>query len=576
MLTKLTIRKFKRFENADIELGNAVVFIGPNNSGKTTALQAIALWEVGLRRWRAKRAGKTAPEKRPGVTINRRDLLALPVPNANLIWRGLRVRDVSKAGGKQITRNIRIDIIIEGVTNGKKWRCGLEFDYANEESFYCRPLRLDDSKSPERMAIPDVAYKTRIAFLPPMSGLATNEVRLDPGALNVLLGEGRTAEVLRNLCYRVLAENGDRTRWQKICDEIQRLFGVSLNDPVYNAERGDIELTYRDQGVQLDMSSAGRGLQQTLLVLAHLVANPGCVLLIDEPDAHLEILRQREIYQLLTDSALEVGSQIIAASHSEVVLNEAADRDVVVAFVGRPHRIDDRAQVAKALKEIGFDQYYQAETQGWILYLEGATDLTILLGFARSLAHPAQRALERPFVKYVGNQPIKARDHFYGLREAMPDLVGFALFDRINKELHEGRALVERMWSKCEIENYICREENLLSWAKSHAESEGVGPLFSAPWAQHMRESIEEISAALAKLNKGSPWSPDTKVSDEFLTPLFRTFFARLELPNMMNKTDFHVLTRFVPKERVDDEVVQVLDDIYGVAQRAQPLRDEQ
>ena len=38
MLTKLIIRNFKRFESAEIELGNPVVLIGPNNSGKTTAL----------------------------------------------------------------------------------------------------------------------------------------------------------------------------------------------------------------------------------------------------------------------------------------------------------------------------------------------------------------------------------------------------------------------------------------------------------------------------------------------------------------------------------------------------------
>src|SRR5260221_14767245 len=80
MLTKLTIRRFKRFEQAEIELGKAVVFIGPNNSGKTTALQALALWEIGLRRWVEKRSAKDTPEKRPGVTINRRDLIAVPVP----------------------------------------------------------------------------------------------------------------------------------------------------------------------------------------------------------------------------------------------------------------------------------------------------------------------------------------------------------------------------------------------------------------------------------------------------------------------------------------------------------------
>jgi len=65
---------------------------------------------------------------------------------------------------------------------------------------------------------------------------------------------------------------------------------------------------------------------------------------------------------LLTEVAHAQGGQIIAASHSEVVLNEAADRDIVIAFVGEPHRIDDRgSQLLKSLKEIGYDQYYQAE-----------------------------------------------------------------------------------------------------------------------------------------------------------------------------------------------------------------------
>ncbi|MFH1481479.1 MAG: AAA family ATPase, partial [Pseudomonadota bacterium] len=50
MLTKLTVRNFKRFGSVEIELGNPVVFIGPNNSGKTTALQALAFWDVGLKR----------------------------------------------------------------------------------------------------------------------------------------------------------------------------------------------------------------------------------------------------------------------------------------------------------------------------------------------------------------------------------------------------------------------------------------------------------------------------------------------------------------------------------------------
>ena len=368
MLTKLTIRNFKRFEAVEVELGSPVAFIGPNNSGKTSAMQALALWDVGLKRWNEKRQGKGAPEKRPGVTVNRRDLVAIPVPSARLLWHGLHSRDVRIENGKPQTQNVRIDVIVEGVTDGQPWVSGLEFDYANEESFYCRPLRKTTSSMAERMAVPDEAGSVQVAFLPPMSGLAATETRLDPGAVNVRVGEGRTAEVLRNLCYRI--QGGPAEEWQELVTQIRSLFGVELEPPRYVTERGEIEMSYRERGIRLDLSSSGRGLQQTLLILAYLYSNPGSVLMLDEPDAHLEILRQRQIYRLITEAADRSGSQIIAASHSEVILNEAAGRDMVVAFVGKPHRIDGQgSQLLKSLRDIGYEHYSQAEQTGWVLYL---------------------------------------------------------------------------------------------------------------------------------------------------------------------------------------------------------------
>ena len=132
MLTKLICRNFKRFEEMEVELGNPVVFIGPNNSGKTTALQALALWDIGLKLWNEHSGGRPQAATRAGVAINRRDPIFVPVPNARLLWRNLQVRDIQRISGKQRTQNVRMDIIVEGVTEGKKWECGLEFDYANQ------------------------------------------------------------------------------------------------------------------------------------------------------------------------------------------------------------------------------------------------------------------------------------------------------------------------------------------------------------------------------------------------------------------------------------------------------------
>jgi energy-coupling factor transporter ATP-binding protein EcfA2 len=578
LLTSLTVRNFKRFREAKIDLGNPVVFVGPNDSGKTTALQALALWGIGVKRWNEKRAGKSTPEKRPGVTINRRDLIAVPVPDANLLWRDLHVRDVRRTNDHQETLNVRIDVVVEGLTSGREWRCGLEFDYANEESFYCRPLRLSDDKNPDRMPVPPEAGGVDIRFLPPMSGLSDREFAKQPGEISFLLGQGRTAEVLRNLSHRVVTGQDGERHWDKVCRQIRHLFGVGLDKPSYRPENSEIIMTYGSRsGRRLDLSSSGRGMQQTLLLLVHLAAYPGSVLLLDEPDAHLEILRQRQIYRVLTESAQEHTSQIIIASHSEVVLNEAADRDVVVAFLGSPHRIDDRgSQLLKSLKEIGYDQYYQAEQKGWVLYLEGSTDLAILQAFAQKLEHTACHALEQPFVHYVQNQPARARSHFRALREAKRDLVGLALFDNLGEPLHETEEPRQRMWGRREIENYLCTRRTLRAWAESEGERLGGGPLFAPRWAEVMDESIQEVESATLTLGRGSPWSPETKVSDNFLDPLFPIFYKRLGLPNEMDKSDYHVLARFVPKDELDPEVSRILDEIAEVAGRATPVRDEE
>ena len=571
MLTKLTIRNFKRFGEVEIELGSPVVFIGPNNSGKTSAMQALALWDIGLMRWNEKRSGKSTPEKRPGVTINRRDLVAIPIPEANLLWRDLHVRDVRTVDGRQRTSNIRIDIIVEGVTEDRHWKCGLEFDYANDESFYCRPLRLSESKTPDRMPVPDEAGSTRIAFLPPMSGLAATETRLDEGAVNVRIGEGRTAEVLRNLCFQVFQDQP--SQWDNLVSQIQILFGSRLDPPRYITERGEIAMTYTEENVRLDLSSSGQGLQQTLLLLAYMYANPGSVLLLEEPDAHLEILRQRQIYGLLTDVAKESGSQIIAASHSEVLLNEVAGREVVISFDGGPHPIDDGgSQVLKALNGISFDQYYQAQHTGWVLYLKSSTDLSILQAFARRLGHERSiRALERPFVKYVQNQPTTAQHHYNGLREALPALRGVALFDRLESECSDVAQIECLTWTRREIENYVCSRATLEAYATGTAKDASAGPLFAASEVSRrqnaMREAIAEVESALKALGKPSPWSDDIKASDEFLDPVFASYFKRLDLPNLMAKRNFRELVEYVPDSEIDPEICAKLDAIADVAE---------
>ena len=576
MITKVTIRNFKQFNDVTIDLAENVVFIGPNNSGKTTALQALALWDIGYKQWVAKRGTKASDLKRSGVAINRRDLIALPVPSAKLLWRNLHVRFGSRKGGRQKTSNIRIDILVEGISQGKAWKCGLEFDYANEESFHCRPMRTAEGKSPPRMKIPELPRSPLLAFLPPMSGLADREFIKQHGEIGVLLGQGQTAEILRNLCHRI-ATHEDQNSWAEFAAHIEKLFGVKLQAPIFILETSEITLAYEDRGNVFDLSCSGRGMQQVMLLLAHLYVNPGSVLLLDEPDAHLEVLRQRQIYNLLTDVAQKLNSQIIAASHSEVVLNEAVGRHSVIAFVGKPHPLVDRgSQVSKALKDLGYEQYYQAQQKGWVLYVEDSTDLAILQAFAKKLEHPAMEQLDQPFAHYVGNLPTKAREHFYGLREAMPTLVGIAIFDRLDRKFDNIGVLVEAMWQRREIENYFCTKEVLLRYAK------GDGPLdlFAAVERDQridaMNAAVAKVEQALATFDKPSPWSADVKASDEVLAPIMKAYSKTLGLPLVLRKNQYCDLVRHVEVGELDNEVNAILDKLVEVASNARSGEDDQ
>ncbi len=566
MLTKLRVKNFKRLDDVEVEFGDVVVFIGPNNGGKTSALQALLLWNAGLSVWSSER--KADSVKRPGVTMPRLGLTQIPVGDAKHLWRNLKVRNVQRGlDSKQVTENILIDIVVDGETAGKAWSCGLEFDYANSESFYCRPMRLGTT----RMDVPDLAKRETITLLPPLSGISTDEPEYQPGRVSVLLGEGRSGEVLRNLCLTVF--EGEPARWERVKKGVQDVFGIIMLDPKRDKARGVIHLNYRERAIEYPITSGGSGFKQVLLLLAYLEGHPNSTVLLDEPDAHLEVLRQRQVYSLISEAARQSGNQIIIASHSEVVMQEAIDRDVLIGFVGKPRRMDDRgSQIGKALKNIRADDYYQAERKGCVIYLEGSTDLAILRGFAKILDHAALKYLSDPFVFYVANQPMKVLDHFHGLRTAVSTLKSFSLFDRLDRPLPDGFEHQENhIWNRREIENYLALPSVLLRYALSKKDMDLVEAAESLVRIEAMKKAIGEVESALETLGE-APWSPDTKVSDQVLDRIFKRYFEHMNLSNRMSKTDYHVLVDYMQPNEVDVEVIQVLDKIVRMGNSATEL----
>jgi len=87
-----------------------------------------------------------------------------------------------------------------------------------------------------------------------------------------------------------------------------------------------------------------------------------------------------------------------------------------------------------------------------------------------------------------------------------------------------------------------------------------------------MRQAIDEVSSALAVLKKPAPFTVEAKAS-EFMEAVFELYFKHIGTPNLMSKTDYHTIARFVPYDMLDAEISEKLDAILRTAARAHPGR---
>ncbi len=55
---------------------------------------------------------------------------------------------------------------------------------------------------------------------------------------------------------------------------------------------------------------------------------------------------------------------------------------------------------------------------------------------------------------------------------------------------------------------------------------------------------------------------------------LFRTYFKKLGIPNLLQKNKFHELADYVPDNEIDLEIGEKLDAIAGIEKIAMPMTD--
>lgn len=499
MINRLTLRNFKGIEHRSYDFTRFDLLVGRNNSGKSTVLQALAIWQYCIDEFHLiKRTGKT------GVQIILPNFTALPLPEFNLLWRNRTDRQWPMVNGRKSKQEyiyIRIEVEWRH-SNGNNYVFGIDLRYHSAQTIYAIP-----NQGWAQFAELDVlGVLPRIAYVPPFSGLEPVEKWIDQGNIREQVGKAQPGSVLRNLLLkvcpspprdslgRVLKDHSPPAEWAELQKVIERWFSVRLLEPEYR-QGVDTRITveYRQGDKRFDVISGGSGFHQTLTLLAFLFGYKPDTILLDEPDAHMHVNLQREVLDYFKRKSAETGIQFLIATHAEE-LAKGVDAAQIMSLPpnGAPVRVKSTPAVLRAMADVTNDEITRLLASPRILYVEGATDERILRAWAEACG--ARDVLDKVVFKAMNGGGKKAMAdaadaHFLALRQVIPGVRRLMILDFDDASTYhpdpESDTQVE--WRRKNIENYLLVPE---SWSRAAMAAMGSssGDLFTCIASDQIKE----------------------------------------------------------------------------------------
>ena len=513
MLTKFAIKGFKRFEReTPITLGGVTVLVGANNSGKSTVLQALTLFQycIETTRTEANGGGLQLVKK----TVSPEEFGVLPVAEPADLWPGGRVTVKGKPSPIRLT----------GVFDN-----AAEIAFALEIS-YNRFSIVPSTQGPFEDAIRDRA----IRLVPLFSGFAPREEFLTPPARQDRVRLQRQGEMVRNLLWE-LRQNAPR-QWEKLVALMTSVFPDSRIDVRFNIELDRfLTATYRDDVLPRarDITTAGSGYHQMLQIFASVLQPGAGTVLLDEPDAHLHARLQGRLLQILFDLASEGQGQFVLATHSPQILSASPEGAVRVCMDGRvvplsmrPEQVDlldalgamdrmeliplltnravvfvenkrDRKLLEHFARRLWGDERQQDVWRALtFLYTRGSPMATDVLGYARQVRDLMESTVQsgRPVrMIVIGDRDYRTdRSRNAALRECR----------RKAKDIGGSLAVSFRIWSANEIENYVLDQKAILVTLEQQVETKRIRPLWReerTAFEQELARLIEDQRQAVCQ-----------------------------------------------------------------------------
>lgn len=462
MITRLTLRNFKSVREQTYHFTPFDLLVGRNNNGKSTVLQALAIWQFCLDEFR-----RVKRRSRTGKQIVLPNFTVLPVPEFNLLWREKTDRHYPKINGSKKQEFILIEIEVTWITPAPQAQprtFSIRLRYNSPQTIYAMPaegweaFRVLEEPTPD-----DQPQLPKLVYVPPFSGLEPLEEWRDEGPLRKQVGKAQPGSVLRNLLWRVWDQNP--THWAAIQQKIQEWFGVSLQPPQY--EKGvdtQIICNYKQGDKYYDIIAGGSGFHQALTLLAFYYGYQPTTILLDEPDAHLHGNLQRSILDYFrTQVSTPPSPQFLIATHAEELVLGVDVSQIISLLDQAPQRVRSTPEILTAMADVSNLEITKLEVLAvpLLLYVEGETDERLLRAWSMALGCPdvCNRVCFRVMQGGSKKKMLEESDrHFKGIRQVIPRAKRLILVDYDDEAVAlnpEASNPVLYEWRRKNIENYL-------------------------------------------------------------------------------------------------------------------------
>lgn len=297
MINLVEIRNFKAIKNVSLNLSRFNIFVGSNNSGKSSVLQAIQ-FAVGTAQT-ARKLARDLTKDTISFSANASSFSYLPIKDIEAL---VYNRNLTQTQGSEVkfTEGEHSTAIV--LKRGKN-------------------RNIATSMSNSQLLVKIMSPEPYCVITPGVSGISISEEFKTKAVVFKSATRGDSNFYLRNI---LLLLKRKEDAWQEFNKKFHMFFPDYTLDVKFDESSDEtIEVFVNtSNGIQLPIDALGTSALQILQILSYIYSFEPQMLILDEPDTHLHPNNQRKLIYVLNEISVEKDMQILLSTHSRHMLDE--------------------------------------------------------------------------------------------------------------------------------------------------------------------------------------------------------------------------------------------------------------